>query len=166
MRDLNDEVFKNPFDTELHDIANRFAGLLKSIIETVDRRGLKKYFLRKHLFDVENFFGYLEGLDLRSENASKYRQRFIRNRNKLFTFLLYDGVPWNNNNAEHAVKAFATLRAIISGPSTKKGTEEYLTLLSVCRSCEYRGLDFLDFLRSGEKDVSSFSRRRNRKSMR
>ncbi len=30
--------------------------------------------------------------------------------NKLFTFLDYDGVPWNNNNAEHAIKHFAIFR--------------------------------------------------------
>ena len=29
---------------------------------------------------------------------------------RLFTFLAYDGIPWNNNNAEHAIKAFARLR--------------------------------------------------------
>src|SRR5712691_4015582 len=26
------------------------------------------------------------------------------------TFLDHDGVPWNNNNAEHAIKAFVPLR--------------------------------------------------------
>jgi len=33
----------------------------------------------------------------------------------LFTFLEHDGVPWNNNNAEHAIKAFVRLRNIIGG---------------------------------------------------
>jgi len=86
------------------------------------------------------------------------------NRDKLFTFLRYDGVPWNNNNAEHAIKAFARLKDVISGLSTKKGLDEYLTLLSVSETCEYQGLDFLEFLRSGEKDVQTFARghRRNR----
>jgi len=160
MRDLNDEVFKNPFDEELKEIVAKFAALLQPIIETVDRRGLKKYFLRKHLIDVERFYKYLDGLSLKSEIAGKYKQRFIKNRDKLFTFLLYDGVPWNNNNAEHAIKSFALLRNVISGPSTKKGTEEYLTLLSVCRTCEYQDVDFLDFLRSGEKDIPVFANKK------
>jgi hypothetical protein len=65
-------------------------------------------------------------------------------------------VPWNNNNAENAIKAFARLRDVIAGSSTEKGTDEYLTLLSIYQTCKYSGLDFLDFLRSGEKDINRF----------
>ncbi|TAK01196.1 IS66 family transposase, partial [bacterium] len=135
-----------------------FAGLLKPMVETIDRHGLKKHFLRKHLVDVDHFYGFLYASDFKSEAASKCKQRFEKNRDKLFTFLCYDGVPWNNNNAEHAIKAFARLRDVISGTSTKKGVDEYLTLLSVAQTCEYQGLDFLDFLRSWEKDVETFAR--------
>jgi hypothetical protein len=77
-------------------------------------------------------------------------------RNKLFTFLDYDGIPWNNNNAEHAIKAFASLRKVIGGVSTEKGIREYLTLLSVCETCKYKGVSFLEFLRSGESDIDVF----------
>ena len=80
-----------------------------------------------------------------------------KNRDKLFTFLKYDGIPWNNNNAEHAIKAFAALRDVISGSSTAKGVDEYLTLLSICQTCMYQGLDFLGFMRSGEKYIEVFS---------
>ena len=54
------------------------------------------------------------------------------------------------------MKAFAGLRDVIAGSSTEKGTDEYLTLLSICQTCKYSGLDFLDFLRSGEKDIDRF----------
>jgi predicted RecB family nuclease len=158
MRDLNDEILNNPFDEEMKSITIRFSGLLKPIVETIDRRGLKKYFLRKHLVDVNRFYGFLDASNFKSEAASKCKQRFEKNRDKLFTFLRYDSVPWNNNNAEHAIKAFARLRDVISGTSTKKGVDEYLTLLSVAQTCEYQGLDFLDFLRSEEKDVETYSR--------
>jgi hypothetical protein len=52
------------------------------------------------------------------------------------------------------------LRDVIAGSSTKKGVEEYLTLLSVSESCKNRGVDFLDFLRSGETDIAMFALRR------
>ncbi|MEW6584852.1 MAG: TM0106 family RecB-like putative nuclease [Nitrospirota bacterium] len=66
-------------------------------------------------------------------------------------------------NAEHAIKAFARLQKIVSGLSNKRGIDEYLTLLSVAETCEYQGLDFLDFLRSGEKDIHAFSETKRRR---
>ena len=83
-----------------------------------------------------------------------------RDRETLFTFLDHDDIPWNNNNAEHAVKAFALLRRDFDGLSTEKGIKEYLILLSVCQTCKYMGVDFLDFLRSGEKDIHAFAESR------
>jgi hypothetical protein len=162
MRDLNDEILNNPFDEEMKSVVTRFAGLLKPIIDTIDKHGLKKHYLNKYLVDVNRFYGFLDKSDFKSEASLKCKQRFEKNRNKLFTFLRYDGVPWNNNNAEHAIKAFARLRDVISGLSSKKGIDEYLTLLSIAETCEYQGLDFLDFLRSGEKDIQVFAERKQR----
>jgi hypothetical protein len=76
----------------------------------------------------------------------------------MFTFLSYDGIPWNNNNAEHAIKAFTRLRRIIDGLCSPKSIDDYLVLLSICQSCKYSGVDFLDFLRSGQKDIEAFAR--------
>jgi predicted RecB family nuclease len=162
MRDLNDEILNKPFDTEMKEIAVGFAGLLKPMVDTIDQRGLRKRYLRKHLARVRQFYEFLDTSHFKSESAVKCQQRFQRNRDKLFTFLQYDDVPWNNNNAEHAIKAFARLRDVIAGSSSKKGVDEYLTLLSVAQTCEYQGLDFLDFLRSGEVDVETLLRRRRR----
>jgi len=158
MRDLNDEILNNPFDEEVKSVALRFAALLRPIVETIDRRGLKAHFL--HQVDVQRFYGFLDKSNFASDVASKFKERFDKNRDRLFTFLHYDGVPWNNNNAEHAIKAFAKLRDVISGSSTKKGVDEYLTLLSVSETCKYRGIDFLDFLCSGKKDIAMFARDR------
>ena len=160
MRDLNDATLTSPFDEELKGVVRGFAELLRPIVQTVDRYGLKRHFLRKHLALVDRFYKKLITLDYQSEAARKCKQRFEKNREKLFTFLNHDGVPWNNNNAEHAIKAFSALRDVIGGLSTVKGTEDYLTLLSICETCEYQGLDFLDFLRSGEKDVHAFAETR------
>jgi hypothetical protein len=37
--------------------------------------------------------------------AEKYRQRLLKDQDKLFSFLDHHGVPWQNNNAEYAIKA-------------------------------------------------------------
>ena len=116
---------------------------------------MKAHFLRKHKVFVERFYKELFNRDYQSEIAIYYKKRFEKNRYKLFTFLDYDSVPWNNNNAEHAIKAFAALRKGIGGTSTEKGIQEYLTLLSICETCKYKGVSFLGFLRSGEKDIDA-----------
>ena len=156
MRDLNNDLLKEAFNDELKEIVRYFAVLLKSIIETIDRFGLKAHFLRKHKVFVEDFYKYLSKRNYESDIVAKYKKRFEKNRDKLFTFLDYDGIPWNNNNAEHAIKAFATLRKMIGGSSSDKGIREYLTLFSICETCKSKGVSFLAFLRSGEKDIDVF----------
>ncbi|MBI2926393.1 MAG: IS66 family transposase, partial [Verrucomicrobia bacterium] len=160
IRDLNDDVLKHPYDEELKRLALAFTVLLKPMVETVDRYGLKRRFLRKHLSAVDGFYRRISELTPQSGIALKLKERLEKNRDKLFTFLSFDGVPWNNNNAEHAVKPFAKLRHLIGGVTTEKGIREYLVLLSVCQTCKYMGVDFLDFLRSGEKDIHAFAESR------
>ena len=154
----------HPYDTELKELVTTFAVLLRAIVQTIDRRGLKRRFLRKHLVDVDRFYRKISETPTQSEAALKLTERFEKNRNGLFTFLTHDGIPWNNNNAEHAVKAFARLRRPIVGLSTAKGIDEYLVLLSICQTCKYSGLDFLDFLLSGEKDVGAYAQKRGKRS--
>jgi hypothetical protein len=157
IRDINDSLYKNPYDEGLKQLAERFTNLLRPMIETIDRFGLKQHYLKKHLQSLDPFYKKLKKLNLVTETSVKLRERFEKNRDNLFTFLKYNGIPWNNNNAEHAVKPFAMLRNIIKGVTSGKGLREYLILLSICETCKYRGLDFLDFLRSGEKDIDVFA---------
>ena len=112
---------------------------------------------------VDRFFKRLSDREYRSETALKCNQRLQNNREALFTFLDHDDIPWNNNNAEHAVKAFALLRRDLDGLANEKGINEYLTLLTVSQTCKYMGVDFLDFLRSGEKDIHAFAESRLRR---
>jgi hypothetical protein len=157
IRDLNAEILNLPYDEELKTMVREFAILLRTIVVTIDQRGLKRHFMNKHMLAVEQFFRRMDATRCQSEAATKCKQRFIKNRDKLFTFLAHDCVPWNNNNAEHAIKAFARLRDILRGSCTPKAVQSYLVLLSVCQTCKYMGVDFLDFLRSGEKDIHAFA---------
>ena len=72
---------------------------------------------------------------------------------RLFTFLHYDGVPWNNNNAEHAVHYFAKLRRFADGTFTRSSVEELLAILSVLQTCEYNRVNPLKFLLSGANQL-------------
>ena len=65
-------------------------------------------------------------------------------------------MPWNNNNAENAVKKFAFLRRVIGGSSTEEGIKEYLILLSVCETLKRKNIGFLGFLRARQPDLNEF----------
>ncbi len=159
MRDMNDDLRKHPFDEEYGRLIKDFSKLLKDIIVTVDRYGLRKRHLNKHRKHVERFFAkHLTGR-YRSEVARSYQKRLTKFQDKLFTFLTVDGVPWNNNYAEHAIKAFATYRNITNGCFTENGIRQYLVLLSIYQTCVYKEIDFLRFLRSRETTFESFSAR-------
>ena len=157
MRDLNNDLMRDPYNAELKELVQEFALLLRPIIETIDRFGLRRRYLNKHKHEVDCYYRKIAKFDVKSDVVAKYRTRFEKNRAKLFTFLDYDGVPWNNNNAEHAVKAFARIRHVLRGSSTDKGLRDYLVLLSICETCKARGINFLEFLRSRESDIDVFS---------
>ena len=56
IRDINDDLWKAPFDKELEWFAVEVQALLVPILEAVDRYGLKARHLRKFLKDVERFY--------------------------------------------------------------------------------------------------------------
>jgi hypothetical protein len=149
IRDLNNDVLKNPLDRELIVIARSFGALMRRIMDTIDRYGLKTRYLRKHKREVHRWFGGLDGHEYVSDIAEGYRKRLLRYQEKLFVFLEHDGVPWNNNNAEHAVKPFAKYRRLVNGQISERGLTDYLVLLSLHQTCDYRGVRFSDFLLSG-----------------
>jgi predicted RecB family nuclease len=157
IRDLNTDLLHHQLDSEYKDLVGQFGKLLRKIVETIDTYGLKKRHLHKHQHDVEMFYAKLSRASYTSELAQKYQRRFEKNTGKLFTFLDYDGVPWNNNNAEHAIKAFARYRTINDGAFTEKSLKEYLSLLSIQQTCVYRELSFLEFLKSEEVSLDKYS---------
>jgi len=156
MRDINDALFKYQQDEDLILISKKFSCLLRKIVETIDKYGLKKRHLNKHKKDVDNFYQLLYQTLWESEVAIKLKNRFENYRNKLFLFLTKDGVPWNNNNAEHAFKHFANYRRDTDGVFTEEGLKRYLILLSLYETCNYQRINFLDFLLSKEKNIYEY----------
>ena len=106
MRDINEDLHKNPFDDDLKEIAGRFGALLREIVETIDTYGLKARHLGKHRKSASGFIEHVVAMKCATEAGLALKKRIEKNRDKLFTFLDYDGVPWNNNNAEHARACF------------------------------------------------------------
>ena len=140
VRDIDDDLLKNSLDDELKSMAQEFSDLLKPIIQSVDRFGLKKRHLQKHKKSVSRFLDSVQLRDLNSPVANGYKQRFEQTGVKIFACLDYDGVPWNNNYAERAIKRFAKYRRLFDGLYTEDTLKEYLILASVLTTCEFNNL--------------------------
>ncbi len=74
----------------------------------------------------------------------------------MFTFLCHNGVSWNNNNAEHAIKRYAILRRGIGMVMNAKGIGEYAVLLSVSETLRRHGANLLEFLLTENLDLRAF----------
>jgi hypothetical protein len=72
-------------------------------------------------------------------------------------------VPWNNNNAEHAIKRFAKYRRNADGCYTERSLKEYLVLASVLETCEFNKVNVLKFLLSKETTLEGLFRMSGRK---
>jgi hypothetical protein len=121
IRDMNQDLLANPFDLELQSITGPFGTLLRAIVQTIDEHGLLQKFLKRHQPGVDEFFLSIEGRAFRSEAAEALRGRLLRNRDRLFTFIRHDGVGWNNNLAENAVRQFAYYREDTPGMLREEG---------------------------------------------
>jgi Transposase IS66 family len=155
---LNDDLWKNPFNAEYEEFVSSVRDLLAPIITDIRRFGLKALHLRKYQKDVEHFYrDIISGHPVQHEITAKYQKRFERYRNSVFCFLSADGIPWNNNAAERALRHLAVQRKI-SGAFSRKGASHYLRLLAIAQTCRFQKKSFLRFLSSGCVDVDKYNK--------
>jgi len=163
VRDIDDDLLRNPLDEELKTIASKVGTLLRDIIQSVDRYGLRKRHLGKHKRSVSGFLQSMISKTFVSDLANKYQKRFQKAGAKMFTFLDHDGVPWNNNNAEHAIKRFAKHRREGDGRFTERTLKEYLVLATIFETCEFNNVNVLKFLLSKETTLAGLFKMARRK---
>ncbi len=156
MRDLNDDILKNPFDDEFRKMTNEFTHILQDIVKTIDLHGLKTRYFRRH---KEKAAAYLERVGQHaysSEVSQKYKMRFIKHKDELFEFLNHDNVSWNNSIAEHAIRLLELHTNKNIWFYQSNAIADYLVMSSIYQTCMYKEISFLKFLLSREKDIGRF----------
>lgn len=109
IRDLNEDLWKSPYDREFEAFILEVKNLLVSILEAVQKYGLKQRHLQKFSKQIDQFYErVITDRIYHSDLVIKYQSRFKRYRQSLFTFIAHDGIPWNNNMAERAIKRLFT----------------------------------------------------------
>jgi transposase-like protein len=156
IRDINNDLWKFPFDREYEELVLAVRDLIIPIFKTIESYGLKSNKLIKYKSNVEEFYQrVIVDHYYQSELSIKYQKRFLRYRNSLFTFLEKDKVKWHNNMAENAIRHLAKQREI-SVTFSKSLTPSYLRLLGIMQTCRYQNKSFLKFLQSEKKDIDKF----------
>ena len=156
IRDLNDDLWLYPFDSQYETFVSEVRNLIIPIMEAVQKYGLKKRHLQKFMKRVSAFYvRTITGKRYTSELVIKYQKRFIRYRDSLFTFLQHDGIPWHNNTAERALRHIAKQQQI-SMNFHEAATHEYLRLLGIKQTCRFQNKSFFQFLLSRERDIDQF----------
>ena len=109
IRDLNNDVWRRLFDGELETFVLDVRNLLVPIMQAVNTYGLRKRNLAKFRTAVDGFDRQvIRSRTYRSDPVRMYQKRFQRYRHSLFRFLEYDGIPWNNNMGEPALRHLGT----------------------------------------------------------
>jgi hypothetical protein len=61
---------------------------------------------------------------------------------------------------------YRKIRYIVRGSFTARTVRNNLVLLSICQTCKYSGVDFFDFMQSGELDLYAVLERQRLRSVR
>jgi predicted RecB family nuclease len=156
IRDMNDDLWKSPFDSEYQEVVKNFKDLIVPIIEAVHLYGLSKPHLGSFSVQIDAFYEeMISGRVYQSEIAQKYQKRLKKYKDSLFTFINHDGIPWNNNMAERALRHLV-VQENISKTFYKSVFPDHLLLLGIMQSCRFQHKSFLQFLISGKKDVDAY----------
>ena len=163
IRDLNNNLWSNPFDKEYESFVCEIRNLIIPIIQTCHQHGLKKYFLAKYQKSVDKFYkDRVEAKVYKSELCILYQKRLKRYKDGLFTFIKLDGISWHNNAAENGIRHICVQRKI-SGSFGEVQFPHYLRMVSIMQTCKLQDKSFFKFLLSKEKDVSAFGSKKTTK---
>jgi predicted RecB family nuclease len=150
IRDLNDDLWKHPYDTEYEKFILELRNLIIPIFATIEKYGSKKRHFNKLKKNVDTFYNrVLMNESYNSEITLKYQTRLKKHWPNLFTFLEFDNIPWNNNMAERGLRQIAVQRKIST--FFDKGLKYYLLFLGIMQTSKFQKKSFLKFLLSGKK---------------
>ena len=152
IRDINDDLWKNPYDSEYEKFVFELKNLIIPIFAAIEKYGSKKRHFNKFFERLDVFYNdiLLNGC-YNSEITLKYQTRLKKHWENLFTFLESDNIPWNNNMAERGLRHLAVQRKIST--HFNNGIKDYLLFLGIMQTCKFQNRSFLKFLLSGMKNI-------------
>ena len=97
--------------------------------------------------DVEQLIREVESVLNRnfvSMKCKKFARKILKDRDKLFLFVMNPEVDGTNNRAERAVRPNVVLRKVSGGTKSPKGTKNLEVLASAIQTCRMNGTDLVE----------------------
>jgi transposase-like protein len=145
LRELKDTMkYKDP-GPGFAPFAKKLRRILRDAIRMADANDLDERLRAKARFEarvealVESYSSSKE------RNCARLLKRLRREKGMLFTFLEEQGVDWNNNAAERALRPSVVIRKITYGNQSEEGAHAHAVLMSVRETCALRKENFFDY---------------------
>jgi transposase len=145
LRELKDTLkYKSP-GAEFAPFAKKLRRILGDAIRTAEERDPAERLRAKARLEarVDALIASYSSSD--EKNCVRFLKRLRREEGMLFTFLEQDGVGWNNNAAERALRSSVVIRKITYGNQSDEGAHAHAVLMSVKETCVLRKENFFDY---------------------
>jgi transposase len=97
---------------------------------------------------IEQACDALLGLRVRTEIARRLQKRYVKHPPHLFVFLSEEGVPFDNNGSERALRNSVVHRKVLAGFRSKWGARAYATVTTVIETARKEGIRIFEALRA------------------
>ncbi len=146
LREIEDTLkYKNP-GKEFARFAKKLKRILRDSIRVGEKVKVHEERLRAKARLEARVDALIASYSSSSEkNCARFLKRLRRERGMLFTFLEEDGVEWNNNAAERALRSSVVIRKITYGNQSDEGAAAHAVLMSMKQTCSLRKENFFDY---------------------
>ena len=147
LREIKDTLkYKSP-GKEFFPFAKKFRRMLRDSIRIGEKVTVREERLRAKARLEARVDALIASYSPSSSEKSckRFVKRLKRERDMLFTFLEQDGVDWNNNAAERALRPSVVIRKITYGNQSDEGAAAHAVLMSIRETCSLRKENFFDY---------------------
>ena len=145
LRELEDTIkYKGP-GKDFSPFRKKLRRILRDAIRTAEVQNRSERLDAKARFEARIDAFIASYSSSKEKNCTRLLKRLRRERGMLFTFLEQDGVDWNNNAAERALRSSVVISKITYGNQSDEGAHAHAVLMSIRETCGLRRENFFDY---------------------
>lgn len=147
----NKEVAEYPeIDNQIQEFTITLKGLFQEALELKEKWRSGEVTEEDLSSRAEDFKDKLEEItsrELSYEEAEKLRNRLIKHKDELFTFLTHPHVPADNNLAERSLRPCVIHRKLMYFNTTEEGARHYEVIMSLTQTAKRNGQGSMELMK-------------------